>query len=49
MNKKNSKHNKLLQINAFKNEDMIVKERKKTRLENKETINYELGHIYGSW
>ena len=49
MNKRNSKRDKLLQVTTFKNEDTINKERKKIRLENNNTIDFDLAHIYGSW
>ncbi len=49
MNKKNSKRDILLQTNTFKNENTIIKKREKSRVENNESINYDLSHIYGSW
>lgn len=49
MNKKNSKRDILLHTNTFKNQDTIIKKREKSGVENKDTINYDLSHIYGSW
>ncbi|HEY6535446.1 MAG TPA: hypothetical protein VIY08_06560 [Candidatus Nitrosocosmicus sp.] len=48
MNKKNSKYDQILHINTFKEDHLLTKEGKKTKLEYNNIINLELAHMYGS-